>query len=104
MVAEPPVDVAVVVLPAKDVGGGVETDALAPVCATTWRAQVSDRKNAIIERPAMVNLIAAKECGGPVEENEEEQRESGISSKVASPRHHIAHRLLATRSYLPRII
>lgn len=42
-----------------EVGGGVEIDALAPVCAATWRAQVSDRKNAKSVRPTILTVDQA---------------------------------------------
>ena len=44
-----------------DVGGGVEIDALAPVCAATWRAQMNDSRSAEIERPAMVICMVVAE-------------------------------------------
>ena len=53
-----------------DVGGGVEIEALAPVCAATWRAQVSDKKSANAERPIMLQRMFANEC--------EEGRQKGI--------------------------
>jgi hypothetical protein len=40
-----------------EVGGGVEIDALAPVCAATCSAQVKDRKNEIRSRQAIEAAI-----------------------------------------------
>ena len=41
----------------KDVGGGVEMEALAPVCAETCNAQVKERKNAKVARQSIVHNV-----------------------------------------------
>lgn len=53
----------------EEVGGGVESEALAPVCAATCKAQVKERKKDRTIRQAIMIAIecycseGAKECG-----------------------------------------
>ena len=59
--AAPVADAGVVAFLVKDVGGGVEMDALAPTCADACNAHVNERKNENIMRQAMVVDIFSAE-------------------------------------------